>query len=442
MGYFVTLRNIPLLLGLLTLLSFYGSGDAKAITASVVCKSIGTWKANFSKGEATIQGKTVAADVSFDGAWIRVQEKGDQVSLSFAVRTGDLLLNGERLSRDCIAYKEEDIALIPAGRGVELRKAFLDISEQARKYVQRSLSMRNLYDGHIDGLWGRGTEKAILSFVDANPHFGLSVETVGRSEMVFFKLIRLALDESGCNACGLTDEGIVEMMHGPAPAADLASNLSSSTRGMTADELASARVAAAETERLRLESIEREKAAERARIAREEELARLRAEERNKRVQEKMVRLAEVGKAKCLSQEFKLLELCASQTPDERRAVITARGYECNDILGFGDVTCILGDAVVMLHKNNISFNCNAFNVCGLTMEKVAAELMKAGIVKDPKENPDYRITRDFGQYCARGDLGDVLCVGDRSQGLVNLRVNVDLHFEQFNAAPPPISFK
>jgi hypothetical protein len=103
-------------------------------------------------------------DWQFDGEWLRLTSRTDGAKIAFSSKNGYRISDGMQEAADCVFTDPDKLVLLPVSEGAQLRLVFLALSEDQRKEVQSDLARKGYYRSTIDGLWGTGTERAILDF--------------------------------------------------------------------------------------------------------------------------------------------------------------------------------------------------------------------------------------------------------------------------------------
>lgn len=164
-------------------------------------------------------------------------------------------------------------------------------------------------------------------------------------------------------------------------------------------------------------------------------------------------RSADGIKQKC-TDIVSLKGICWALTVEEMKTVLTSQQYECSADL-FGSQSCQRDDQMVAFTKAEVSFNCEAFDVCSYDYEEVSSFLLEQGIVGAMEADRKF-ITQStaeaaalsamgFGpalafkdpywllSSCGKGPKGQELCVEQPEDGKVRLVLRKDI----FGAATP-----
>ncbi|WP_424832998.1 hypothetical protein [Ruegeria sp.] len=146
--------------------------------------------------------------------------------------------------------------------------------------------------------------------------------------------------------------------------------------------------------------------------------------------------------------------ICWAMTPDEMAAVLTSQQYECKRDL-FENLYCQYGEAEIEFSETQVSFNCEAFDVCQYDHAEVSDFLLRQGVVTAMEEKQRL-VTQDAGDAalwiglggspalafdgpywlntnCGVGSKGQELCVEQPEDGVVRLVLNKNT----FGAATP-----
>lgn len=110
-------------------------------------------------------------DWSYDGVWLRVTRQSGEL-IGFNSENGYIILNGQAREASCKFQDPARLALLPLSDGALLRRAFVALAQQDRERIQQILTSRGTYTGSVDGLWGQGTEIAILQLTSQDSTLG------------------------------------------------------------------------------------------------------------------------------------------------------------------------------------------------------------------------------------------------------------------------------
>lgn len=134
-----------------------------------------------------------------------------------------------------------------------------------------------------------------------------------------------------------------------------------------------------------------------------------------------------------------------AMAPDEIATVLTSQQYECKRDL-FENLYCELGNAEIEFSETQVSFNCEAFDVCQYDHTEVSDFLLRQGVVIAMEENQRL-VTQDAGDAalwiglggspalafdgpywlntsCGEGPQGQELCVEQPEDGVFRLVLN------------------
>lgn len=98
----------------------------------------------------------------YDGEWLRWTLMTDGSAYGVNAKNGYFISNGPAEDANCSIENINDLRQLPLSDGSHLRAAFIEISEDGRKAIQRMLAALGHYESSIDGLWGARTEAAVL----------------------------------------------------------------------------------------------------------------------------------------------------------------------------------------------------------------------------------------------------------------------------------------
>lgn len=192
------LRAILVCLGALT--------TGSAVSAQVIGIECGaTWysfqpKNNFL--EMADRNDTV--DWQYDGEWLRLTSQTDGSKLAFSSKNGYRIIGGKQEAAGCVFKDTDQLALLPVSEGAQLRLAFLALSEEKRKEVQRNLAQDGYYRSTIDGLWGSGTEAAIMALIkalEAAKETNIELKTAAGANQIVSTILSRGGNENECINC-------------------------------------------------------------------------------------------------------------------------------------------------------------------------------------------------------------------------------------------------
>ena len=109
-----------------------------------------------------------------------------------------------------------------------------------------------------------------------------------------------------------------------------------------------------------------------------------------------------------------ILGIDMSLTKNEAKKVLECKNYFCQNkksIWGVQQLVCSKGRAEVTISGASLSFNCASLEVCGLSGDEIATELIKAGKAFSMVPSVQYMEDIQVLKYCDRGRAGDILCV-------------------------------
>lgn len=144
---------------------------------------------------------------SYDGEWLRVQRQGGTPDLAFGLTTGMRIMDGQSPEDFCAFENPGLVSLLPISPGARLREEFIKQSAQDRRSLQQNLADFDYYTGAIDGLWGRGTEQAIISFFGdykENLPTGTDPKTQAGADIILSALAGMIHEGSECDGCANT----------------------------------------------------------------------------------------------------------------------------------------------------------------------------------------------------------------------------------------------
>ena len=139
------------------------TGYAVAQEVNIVCGA-DRYILDTSKDSLRTDGKVFSVDWRYDGEWIRLQFSNGS-KLAFSSKNGYLLQGRKQINSDCRFLNRSVLKSLPKTKTSNLRLAFLDLPEAVRKQIQTHLENTGHYASTIDGLWGSGTENALLAYL-------------------------------------------------------------------------------------------------------------------------------------------------------------------------------------------------------------------------------------------------------------------------------------
>ena len=110
------------------------------------------------------QGRTTSISWTYDGEWIRLTFASGAEKLAFSSKTGYVIQNGNQIDARCEFRNPEALANINVTPTANLRLAFIALPEDSRKVIQELMSLDKFYSSSVDGLWGSGTEAALMRY--------------------------------------------------------------------------------------------------------------------------------------------------------------------------------------------------------------------------------------------------------------------------------------
>lgn len=121
------------------------------------------------------------------------------------------------------------------------------------------------------------------------------------------------------------------------------------------------------------------------------------------------------------SEAIRLAGIDLSMSELLQRKILTKNGYICEEAIHESLPTiCKKEQASIRIKKDELTFNCHNFNVCHMSFEELAQDVVDSNIV----ESVDYdtssyvwaKIQIFVETYCGRGNAGDSLCVKRETQ--------------------------
>jgi len=147
------------------LLYLSGLGAAHAETISIWCSN-DLFRIDTARNTFESQGRVTRISWIFDGEWIRLTFPNGTDRLAFSSKNGYVIQNGKQIDAGCRFSNPEALARIKIAPTANLRLEFIALPEPERKVIQELMSLNGYYNSTIDGLWGTGTEDALLRYKD------------------------------------------------------------------------------------------------------------------------------------------------------------------------------------------------------------------------------------------------------------------------------------
>lgn len=125
-----------------------------------------TYGINVVGSEALIDSNWVDVELINDGEWIRVN-RNSKPEFAINYKTGwQIVGTNPSVDGKCWVENVEFLDAIPLSQTAILRRSFLGLTQDEREKVQISLTAMGHYTSVADGLWGSGTEKALMLYGD------------------------------------------------------------------------------------------------------------------------------------------------------------------------------------------------------------------------------------------------------------------------------------
>ena len=155
------LFSLVMLLASCVLLSTLSPSHAETIR--IRCSNV-YFNINPVQNTVESQGRTNRISWTYDGEWIRLTFPNQTDKLAFSRKTGYVIQNGKQIDARCVFQNPQALASLQIAPTANLRSAFIALPEGSRKLIQEIMSMDRYYNSTIDGLWGSGTENALVRY--------------------------------------------------------------------------------------------------------------------------------------------------------------------------------------------------------------------------------------------------------------------------------------
>ena len=140
-------------------------GVAQAETIQIWCGN-DLFKVDTTRNTLETAGRLNRISWIFDGEWIRMTFASGTDRIAFSSKNGYVIQNGKQLNAGCKFTNPKALARIKISPTANLRLEFITLAAPKRKLVQELMSLNGYYKSTIDGLWGTGTEKALVNYKD------------------------------------------------------------------------------------------------------------------------------------------------------------------------------------------------------------------------------------------------------------------------------------
>lgn len=366
---------------------------SSAQTLNISCPTQ-SYKINLSGNTIAAGGTAAKMTWKFDGEWLRIARESDGRNLAFMEEDGVLLEDGAPRVQGCRFDNPEILADLPLSEGATLRAVFVAMSLDARKNIQANLSRAGFYDSTIDGLWGNGTETAVLAAAIDFSNEGLPGDLTTRSDAA--RLIANILggdtEEGECDGCdaiantgGRASEEPIER------SAETASG-TSQTRPRTRPKNVPSASPPSPKPTMSI----------------------------------KEAGVIAKGAAEKCSGAATIKGICFGQSLSEMEAILTLRDYTCDS-----KHVCNMTEsqtATITIENDSIRFACGAFDACDMQISDLAQALIDQGLVSEMVADRTSGMHPMFDNvyytrstYCGNDAVEQMLCVEKFEMPSVNL---------------------
>jgi TPR repeat protein len=205
-------KNIATVFKILTL-SFllFSSNIVKAQVIEFECDNA-KFNVDISGSQVIRPGMEITSiDWQFDGEWLRWKTKPNDESFGINIKNGYLITTSSTSQQNCKILSQYDLRKIPISKGAVLRRNFIKLSYENRKYAQQCLSSLGYYNSTIDGLWGAGTELAVMQFYEDRKSAEFLNKDITIQDDASFVILSLLDTTQSCNlqtdGCDECNEG-------------------------------------------------------------------------------------------------------------------------------------------------------------------------------------------------------------------------------------------
>lgn len=159
------MNSQPMLRRTLAALLFYilSLGASQAEIIRIRC-SDELFKIDTVRNTLEREGRTTSITWTYDGEWIRLTFANGADKLAFSNKTGYVIQNGNQIDARCEFRNRDALANIKITPTANLRAAFIALPEDSRKLIQEMMALDKFYNSAVDGLWGSGTEAALMRY--------------------------------------------------------------------------------------------------------------------------------------------------------------------------------------------------------------------------------------------------------------------------------------
>ncbi len=219
----MTTKKLAAMVIIATIASSAG-GVLRAETISFTC---GNMEFQLNTNESTISNRFLSNEPvqwSYDGEWLRWIIAENQDTFGVNVQNGYFISGGQADDVGCRMLTPSALATLPISEGAALRRIFVSLEPDTRKAIQAELSNLGLYASTLDGLWGRGTERAVLQYyaLRRNTDFsGLDISSETGAQEVVLSILGEINEGDECDGCDIAENSNIATPPSQ-PAADFA----------------------------------------------------------------------------------------------------------------------------------------------------------------------------------------------------------------------------
>lgn len=190
------------------LLYLSGLGVAHAETLNIRCGN-DLFKVDTARNTFEAQGRLNRISWIFDGEWIRLTFANGTDRLAFSSKNGYVIQNGKQIDAGCRFTNPDALSRIKIAPTANLRLEFIALPEPNRKLIQELMSLNGFYNSTIDGLWGTGTEDALVrykDYVESITSQKFQIETAFGASRYLQVIIQLSYEDGEGDECDGCEE--------------------------------------------------------------------------------------------------------------------------------------------------------------------------------------------------------------------------------------------
>ena len=140
----------------------------------------------------------------YDGEWVRWTVRRSNEAFGVNVVNGYFISGGQSADSGCRVENPATLASLPLSEGAALRRIFISLQPDVRRSIQDHLRFKGLYNSTSDGLWGRGTQAALIAYASQFPSAFFregDIRTVSGASIVFDQINMAIMQGEVCSDC-------------------------------------------------------------------------------------------------------------------------------------------------------------------------------------------------------------------------------------------------